>query len=79
MPTLELSEDQVVDLVGQLPTTTKSTVFRHLLLSRWPEWEALSRYGQERARTVAASRGKNWDGMTEDERDAFVVEILHED
>ena len=79
MPTIELSDQQVVDLVKQLPAPKQAEVLKSLLTQQWPEWEALSRLGEERIRIVATQRGRNWDTMTEDEREAFVDDLVHED
>ena len=79
MPTIELSDQQVVDLVKQLPAPKQEEVMKSLLIQQWPEWESLSRLGEERIRIVATQRGRNWDTMTEDEREAFVDDLVHED
>ena len=79
MPTIELTEQQVANLVKQLPALKQAEVLKSLLTQQWPEWEALSRLGEERIRIVATQRGQNWDTMTEDEREAFVDDLVHED
>jgi len=79
MPSLPLTNEQVVELVKQLPTEQQLEVFRFLLLQQWGEWESLSRYGAERAKLVAQERGQDWDAMTEDEREAFIDAVVHED
>lgn len=79
MPSLPLTDEQVVELVKQLPTEQQLEVFRFLLLQQWGEWESLSRYGVERAKLVAQERGQDWDAMTEDERDALIDAVVHED
>ena len=78
MPTFTLTNQQVVELVKQLPSEQQIEVFRFLLLQQWGQWESLSLYGAGRARVVAQERGQNWDIMTEDEREAFVDEVVHE-
>jgi hypothetical protein len=78
MPTLELSDEQVLGLVKQLPRERQDLLFERLATNCWPEWEELSRYGQERARAVTASRGLNWDEMTEEQREDFVNDLMHE-
>jgi len=40
---------------------------------------SLSHYGVDRARLVAQERHQDWDAMTEDEREAFIDEVVHED
>lgn len=79
MPSLPLTDEQVVELVKQLPTEQQLEVFRFLLLQQWGEWESLSRYGVERAKLVAQERGQDWDAMTEDERDALIDAVVHDD
>lgn len=79
MPTLTLTDEQVIELVKQLPPNQQAELFQFLLQQRWDKWEKLSRAGQEGARRAAAERGKNWDTMTEDEREAFIDDIVHED
>ncbi|MDJ1184014.1 hypothetical protein [Roseofilum casamattae] len=78
MPQLNLSNEQVIDLVKQLPQQQQLDLFQFLLLQQWEQWESLSGYGVEKARLVARERGFNWDAMTEDERDNFIDRILHE-
>ncbi|MDJ1174276.1 hypothetical protein [Roseofilum capinflatum] len=78
MPQLNLSNEQVIDLVKQLPHQQQLDLFQFLLLQQWGQWESLSRYGVEKARLVAQERGYTWDLMTEEERDNFIDDILHE-
>lgn len=79
MPVLELSDEQVIELVKQLPPGKKDLVFKHLLSHSWNTWEDLSRYGEERIRELASERGKDWDRMTEEAREDFINDLVHED
>lgn len=79
MATLTLSNDQVIELVKQLPPQQQIEVFKYLILQQWGTWDSLSSYGTERVRLVAQERGLNWDTMTEEEREAFVDNVVHED
>jgi len=79
MPSLNLTNEQVVELIKQLPTEQQIEVFRFLLLQQWGKWESLSRYGVEQVRLVAEERGYNWDTMSEEECEAFVDQLVHED
>ena len=79
MPTLTLSDDQVIELVKQLPLDEQETLFRFLRTKQWRTWVDLSRYGEEGVRTAAAQRGRAWDAMTETEREAFVDDLVHAD
>lgn len=79
MATLILSDEQVIELVKQLPVGQQVEVFRFLLLQQWGKWESLSRYGAEKARLVSQERGLEWDGMSEEERETFIDDVVHED
>ncbi len=59
MATLTLSNEQVVELVKQLPVEQQVEVFKFLLLQQWDKWESLSRYGADKVRLVAQERGYN--------------------
>lgn len=79
MPTLELTDEQVLSLVQQLPRKRRDSLFERLATNQWPEWEELVRYGHERACAVAAERGLAWNTMTEEQRASFVDELVHEE
>ncbi|MCC5620876.1 hypothetical protein [Nostoc sp. CHAB 5715] len=79
MPILTLSNEQVVELVKQLSPEQQAEVFRFLLLQQWGTWESLSRYGFDKARLVAQERGFDWGAMTEEEREALIDDVVHED
>lgn len=79
MVTLTLSDEQVIELVKQLPFGQQVELFRFLLLQQWEKWESLSRYGADKARLVAQGKWLDWDAMTEEEREAFIDDVVHED
>ena len=78
MPNLTLSNEQVIELVKQLPEAQQQEVYKILILSQWRQLEPVFNEGAERARIVAKERGYDWDTMTEDEREEFIDEIVHE-
>lgn len=78
MPTLTLTDEQVIQLIKQLSREQQTEVFRFLLLQQWSQWETLSRYGADRAKIVAHELGRDWDTMTEDEREVFIEQVVHE-
>lgn len=79
MPSLTLTDSQVIELVKQLPQEQQIEVFKFLLTQNWANWVNLSRDGEERVRHVAEQRGRDWEAMTEDEREEFIDDVLHED
>ncbi|MCA2811157.1 MULTISPECIES: hypothetical protein [unclassified Microcystis] len=78
MPNLTLSNEQVIDLFKQLPEAQQKEVYKILILGQWRQLEPVFNEGAERARIVAKERGYDWDTMTEDEREEFIDEIVHE-
>ncbi len=79
MPTLILTDDQIIELVKQLTPSKQAELFQFLQQQQQEKWEELSRAGQEGVRKAALQRGKNWDTMTEEEREDFIDDIVHED
>jgi hypothetical protein len=79
VPTLKLTNEQVIDLIQQLPSSAQDVVLRGLVGRRWPSWTALSDMAQERAREVARERGHDWGKLSEDERETLIDQIVHED
>ena len=78
MPTVTLTNEQVVELVKQLPDEQQLEIFRFLLLQQWKQWKDLSNYGADKVRLAAKERGYNWETMTEEERETFIDEVVHE-
>ena len=78
MPNLTLSNEQAIKLVKQLPKAQQQELFRFLIQRQWGNMEAITDYGSQQAKIVAAERGYDWDTMTEDEREEFIDEIVHE-
>ena len=78
MSVLELSDEQVISLVRQLPTERK----RSALLALAEETQACRderlRFGEAQLRQLCTARGLDWDRFSEDEREDFVNRLLHE-
>jgi hypothetical protein len=79
MPTVELTVDQVVELVKRLPEQEKLAVLQNLRDEREAFRRRIQQKGQEHLRRLCAQRGLDWDVMTEEQRLAFVDDLLHED
>ena len=79
MPTLQLTDDQVVELFRQLSPNQKQAVLVALATDSAADREARLRTTEDALRRVAAQRERNWDQMTEDERLDFVDDLVHED
>lgn len=74
---VSMPENQIIALAQQLTPKGKQTLLQHLI----PEMEALDRlvdYGEQRIRAISASRGVEWDILSEDERMAVLDDLMHE-
>lgn len=79
MPVLNLTDTQVTDLVRQLPVAQQQRLLEFLLTQHWPAWVTLSQAGEAGVHAAAAQRGRDWTTMSEDEREAFIDDLVHED
>ena len=79
MPTLELTTEQVLDLVRQLPARAKDDAVRQIVAERMPNWTRLSEGMEDAVRMAARERQRDWNSMTEEEQDDFIQELCEED
>ncbi len=79
MPILELTEEQVVDLVRQLPPERQRAALLALAAGAGQPRQERMRFAEEQLRRVSAERGLTWDTMSEAEREAFIDDLVHED
>ena len=77
MATLSLTDEQVVQLVKQLPPQSKRRVMADLTAERDQWWQTNARDGEHDMRQLASTRGLDWETMTEAQREAFVDDIFH--
>jgi len=79
MAVVELSKEQIFDLVRQMPANEKREML-HLLAQNGSEVRARRQLvAEEQVRRLCAARGRDWDAMTPDEREVFINELVHED
>ena len=79
MPTLELTDEQVVELVKQLPPERQRAALLALATGASQQREQRMKYAEGQLRRAGAERGLDWDQMSEDQREAFVDDLMHED
>jgi hypothetical protein len=79
MPTLELTIEQVLALVQQLPPEQKRSALLMLAEDARAQREERLGYAEAQLRRLCAERGQDWDTMSEDEREAFIDDLVHED
>ena len=71
--TTELTTDQ------EVLSKDKQLIPRNATDQRDAERKALMDYAEAQLRKLSASRGLNWDKMTDEERIDFVDDLIHED
>ena len=71
--TTELTTDQ------EMLSKDKQLISRGTTDQRDAEQKALIDYAEAQLRKLSASRGLNWDKMTDEERIDFVDDLIHED
>ncbi|MFM9963672.1 MAG: hypothetical protein ACKV2Q_20890 [Planctomycetaceae bacterium] len=79
MPMLELSDQQVVDLVKQLPPQRKRSALMALAEETATRRNERMLFVESQIRQACTERGRDWDAMSEDEREAFLDDLVHED
>jgi hypothetical protein len=79
MPTLRLTDEQVVDLVRQLPPERRRTALLALAEDATARRADRMEYAEQQLRRIAGERGLDWDSLTDDERQDLVDDLIHED
>jgi hypothetical protein len=79
MSVLELTDEQVLSLVRQLPATRKRGALLALAQDSQSRRDERMRFGEAQLRRLCAERKLNWDSLSEDQREEFVNQLLHED
>jgi hypothetical protein len=79
MPTLELTDEQVVELVKQLPPERQRAALLALAAGASQGREERMKYAEGQLRRASAERGLDWETMSEDQREAFFDDLVHED
>jgi len=74
----QMTEDQIIDAINQLPFQSKRKILVKLL-GDLGELEEIIDSNQERMRVLCRERGLDWDALSEKEREDLVDQIIHED
>jgi len=79
MPILELTDEQVIELVRQLPPERQRAALLALAAGAGERRAERMKYAETQLRALCAERGLDWNGMSEDQREAFIDDLIHED
>ena len=76
--TVELTTDQVVGFVQQMPAEERRTLLLAIAEQAAANREARIDYAEAQLRQLCTDRELDWDAMTEAERENFVDDLIHE-
>ena len=79
MPTVELTDQQVVEPVKQLPPESKRAALLALAAEASGRRDERMQFVESQIRRVRVERGLDWAKMSEDERESFIDDLIHED
>jgi hypothetical protein len=79
MPTLQLNESQVVDLVRQLPPHQQRRALAILAAGAGRFRDERSQLAEDRLAALAAARRLEWQSMNDVDREAMIDDLIHED
>jgi hypothetical protein len=79
MSVLELTDEQVVSLVRQLPAARKRTALLALAQEASVRRDERLKFGEAQLQKLCAERGLDWAQLSEDQREEFVNRLLHEE
>ena len=77
--TLELTTEQVIDFLQQMPSEEKLKVIKALAKAARSGRAEQMKYAESKVRELCTERGLDWDAMSEEERLYFIDDIVHED
>ncbi|MGV0106654.1 Asl3777 protein [Nostoc sp. DSM 114160] len=78
MATLNLNVEQVITLVKQLAIPEQRMILQAIKAEQDTWWQNRLDYGELQMRSLSTTRGLNWDIMTEQEREEFIDNLMHE-
>ena len=79
MAVLELTKEQIFDLVRRMPAEQKREMLLLLAANAPAERAQRQQYAEEQLRRLCAARGLDWDALSADEREPFIDDLIHED
>ena len=79
MPTLQLNDSQVVDLIRQLPPHQQMRALTLLAEGAGQFRDERRKLAEARLAALAAARGLDWQSMNEVGREAIIDDLVHED
>jgi hypothetical protein len=68
-----------MDLIRQLPREQQISLFIQLAEGSQSRRAVRIQYAEQQLRRLCTERGLDWDAMSEEQREAFIDDLVHED
>ena len=78
MPRLELTNDQIVNLVRQLPKKEKGRIIRDMILTEDELFLKIMETGKQRFNNFCRKRNIHANGLNAEEKEKLIDDVLHE-
>ncbi len=78
MPTLNLTDEQVTELIRQLPPAQRRSLLFRLAGDAAARRQLRMEKAEAELKKLAAARNRNWDAMSDSEREDFIDQLVHE-
>jgi hypothetical protein len=72
-------EQQALNIIRALPPERQRMILYELAKNAEEDWRRNCAYAAQQLRQLASERGKDWESMSDEERQGFVCELQHED
>ena len=79
MAVLELTKEQIFDLVRQMPAEQKREMLLSLAANAPAERAKRQQFAEEQLRRLCAARSLDWAALSADQRESFIDDLIHED
>ena len=76
MVALDEREQQALNIIRTLPPERQRMILYELAKNTEEQWRLNSLYAERQLRNLALQLGKNWDSMSDEERQDFVCDLL---
>ena len=77
--TIKLTTEQIIDFIHQMSQKEKRAVLIALAEKASVGQQERMKYAESQVRELCKFRGLDWDTMTEEDREDFIDDLVHED
>ena len=79
MPNSTLTTKQIIDMIKHLTPEQKRIVLLELVKATETQRQERLDYGESQLRRLCTEKGINWDTLSDEEREDFINDLIHED